>query len=214
MGPEVNIDSMRKLEKQIQQGTGNNIKLKHARNSLLVMSTRVPSEVLGSIFSWNAIPEGDFDGLQNGSYDFLFVCHHLLEVAYKTSELWYFWGNTLERWSKRCQHFGTDPLDLVLDGYHTGYVMPLSMDPHETRSGIVSHLIPYSLFAFGACALTYEPFASSSLADPHGKDVRPSSIEPMILHNLSDVSIFFARYRFPRLRKLHLTLSAGGITPP
>ena len=47
--------SVRDLEKQIEEGTGDLIQLKRTRNSLLNISTRVPPEILGAIFSWSAI---------------------------------------------------------------------------------------------------------------------------------------------------------------
>ena len=46
MGPEANIDLIRVLEKQIEEGNGDIIKLKRDRNSLLNISTRVPPEIL------------------------------------------------------------------------------------------------------------------------------------------------------------------------
>jgi len=79
MGPEVNIDSIRMSEKQIEQGPGNVMQPKRAQNHLLNISTRVPPQTLGPIFSWSVIgidPERDFNRLQNGSYDFLLVYHH------------------------------------------------------------------------------------------------------------------------------------------
>ena len=93
MGRETNFDSIHELEKQIEEGTGDTIQLKRTRNSLLNISTRVPPEILGSIFCWNVIPDGDyphFGGLRKGSYNFLLVCHHWFEVASHTPELWSF----------------------------------------------------------------------------------------------------------------------------
>ena len=46
MGRETNIHSIKTLEKQIEEGKGNIIELKRARN-LLNISTRVPPEILG-----------------------------------------------------------------------------------------------------------------------------------------------------------------------
>ena len=100
MGPEINIDSILALEKRIEEGLGDIIQFKRARNSLLNISTRVPVELLGQVFCWNVIP--DCNGyLKMGSYNFLLVCHRWFEVASGTPELWTYWGNTLGRWSRR-----------------------------------------------------------------------------------------------------------------
>ena len=75
MGPEINIDSILALEKQVKEGLGDIIQLKPARNSLVNISTLMPPELLGQVFRWNIIPDGDFGELKKGSYNFLLVCH-------------------------------------------------------------------------------------------------------------------------------------------
>ena len=117
------IESIRTLEKQIEEGKGDTVKLKRARNSLLNISTCVPPEILGEIFSWtlargNQTLGGDshFDEFPKGSYNFLLVCRHWFEVASHTPELWTFWGNTLEEWEKwHRRHLQVASIDLVLD---------------------------------------------------------------------------------------------------
>jgi len=209
MGHEINIDSIRDLERQIEQGTGDIIQLKRARNSLLNISVRVPPEILGFIFRCNVIPNGGsffFDGLRKGSYNFLLVCHHWFEVASRTPELWSFWGNTLKQWSRRYKRSGTGaPLDLVLSGYHMGssnipFDGPLrdAVRDRAARDTIRSvHLRTHR-----ASVLT--SILSSLTPDDEG--VRCSSIESIYLRHV-DASEFFARYRFPKLWSLQL--SAG-----
>ena len=117
MGPEINIESILELEEKIEEGTGDIIQLKRAGNSLLNISTCVPPEILGYIFRWNVIPAGNFDGLVEGSYNFVLVCYHWSEVASSTPNLWSFWGNTVEQWPKRYQHRGTAPIEVRLNEY-------------------------------------------------------------------------------------------------
>ena len=68
------------------------VDLKRTRNSLSNIS-KLPPEVLGNIFCRNVCFNDEFDGLEDGSHNFLFVCHHWYEVALGTPELWSFWGN-------------------------------------------------------------------------------------------------------------------------
>ena len=122
MGPETNIYSIRALEEQIKEGKGDVIKLKRARNSLLNISARVPPEILGRIFVFSLVRKAGRSPyhphivkLTKGCYNFLLVCHYWFDVAFRTPELWSFWGDTLEEW-KKCHHRpGATPLDLVLD---------------------------------------------------------------------------------------------------
>ena len=69
MDREINLDSIRSLDKQIEEYEKAIIRLKRTRNSLLNVSTLLPPEILGNIFRWNVIPDGDFGGLLKGSYN-------------------------------------------------------------------------------------------------------------------------------------------------
>jgi len=207
MGPEINIHSIRDLEKQIEEGTGDPIQLKRTRNSLLNISTRVPPEILGAIFRWNVIPDGgfplDFGGLQKGSYNFLLVCHHWFEVASHTPELWSFWGNTLRQWSRRYRCSETAPADLVLSRYHT-------TGPHIIFGGPLRDAVQ-DRAARGTIRSVHLQSRRRSLLrsilsslTPDGEEVQSSSIESISLRSV-DVSNFFARCRFPKLWYLHLS---------
>jgi len=117
MDREVNLDFIFALEKQIEERGGYEktvIQLKRTRNSLLNVSIFLPPEILGSIFRWNVIPDDDFGGLPDRSYNSLLVCHHWSEVASSTPELWSPWGNSIKDWTHRHDRCGTAPLDLVL----------------------------------------------------------------------------------------------------
>jgi len=206
MGHEINIHSIRDLEKQIEEGTGDLIQLKRTRNSLLNISIRAPPEILGAIFSWNAIPEGgflDFGGLQRGAYNFLLVCHHWFEVASHTPELWSFWGNTLRQWSRRHRCSETAPVDLVLRVYY-------SVDLRASFNGPLRDAIR-DRAARGTVRSVHLQNADKtllasilSLLIPDGEDIRSSSLESISLR-YADVSDLFSRCRFPKLWRLHLS---------
>ncbi|KAF9646519.1 hypothetical protein BDM02DRAFT_3009363 [Thelephora ganbajun] len=210
MGPEINIDHIRYLDKKIEEGAGDIIQLKRTRNSLLNISARVPPEILGSIFRWRIVPDDDRPpslSSRGGSYNFLRVCHHWFEVASRTPELWSYWGSTLKQWSQRYKRFGTTPVDLTLSGYNiydpnSPFDGPLrdALRDRAEHDGIRSlHLMSNrTILAFILSTLTFD-----------GEDVRCSSIESISLQCVGDfdvdVSNFFARYRFPKLRYLHLS---------
>ena len=50
MDREINLDSIRSLDKQIEEYEKAIIRLKRTRNSLLNVSTLLPPEILGNIF--------------------------------------------------------------------------------------------------------------------------------------------------------------------
>ena len=214
MGPETNIKSILALEKQIQEGTGDVIQLRRARNSLLNISAHVPPEILGHIFRWNVIREGDFGGLEKGSYNFLLVCHHWFQVASNTPELWTFWGNTLDQWSRHYQHFGTAPLDLVLDAPNYprntnnalfDNALRNALQDLAARDSIRSiHLRGSNTFLLGSVIF------SLILG---GEDIRCSNIESLIVQSTElYISDFLARYRFPKLRHFHLSVFIGTLS--
>ena len=205
MGPEINIDSILALEKQIEDGLEDVIQLKRTRNSLLNISTLMPPELLGQVFRWNVIPDSDYGELKMGSYNFLLVCHHWFEVASGTPELWSYWGNTLEDWSLRCQHPGTAPLDLILHTYiHAG--KPRVLDEHlrnALRDRAACDSIR-SLYLDGGATDLLSSIISSLTPDDEG--TRRSSIESLRLEcNCLGIFKFLGRHRFPKLRALRLS---------
>ena len=60
MDQENNRNSIRALEKQIEEHEKALIQLKRTRNSLLNVSILLPPEILGKIFHYNVVPDGDF----------------------------------------------------------------------------------------------------------------------------------------------------------
>ena len=212
MDQENNRNSIRALEKQIEEHEKALIQLKRTRNSLLNVSILLPPEILGKIFHCNVVPDGDFGGPSQGSYNFLLVCHHWFEVASRTPELWCSWGDSIQDWAHRCAHHGTVPLDLAL-GWYT---QPDSLGD-ELRDALRDRAARDTIRRVhlnnpNAKLLN---FIVSSITTK-GEGTQLSSVESFILQNgdysmvLVDVSDFFARYRFPKLK--HLRLSGCGIS--
>ena len=222
MDREVNIDAIRVLERRIEDGEGDTIQLKRARNSLLNIS-RIPPEVLGDVFVWRVVRGEDhslgtkshFNGVQKGSYNFLLVCHRWFEVAINTSELWNFWGNTLREWKNRHpQDPGVAPLDLVLHGHPTrddGAIVDEPLQGALRNRALQDTIRQIHLFGYHNIAQPVVPrilqLIISSLT-PNGEGVRCSSVESIDLRHPEaaslDVSDFFTRYRLSKLRSLFL----------
>jgi hypothetical protein len=203
MGREINFDSIRMLEEQIQEHERTLIRLKRARNSLLNVSTLLPPEILGNIFRWNVIPVGDFGGLSTTSYNFLLVCHHWFRVASGTPRLWGFWGNSVRDWAHRHVRCRTAPLDLVLawhSGHHLDDTLRDALQDRAVRDTIRRvHL--------NSSAGLLNSVISSIITK--GEETRSISLESFILQSAGesrvDVSNFFSRYHFPKLQRLDLS---------
>jgi len=202
---EINIKSIRALDEQINEHERVLIGLKRARNSLLNVS-RLPPEVLGKIFHWNVISKGNFDGLEDGSHNFLLVCHHWLEVASGTPELWSFWGNTLKDWARWHRRSGAAPLDLVLDGNSDDgtskfdAVLRDVLRDHAARDAVIRVNLRGG-----------DPDLLRSVISPLTaifEGIRPNNMASFGLWSWNntpvDVSNFFTRYHFPKLQRLHL----------
>jgi len=207
LSDEINVDSIRALDEKIKEHERLVIELKRARNSLLNVS-KLPPEVLGNIFRWNVTLKDDFGGLNKRSHNFLRVCHHWFEVAYRTPELWSFWGNTFEDWSRRCRHPEPAPLDLVLDNVraYDPFEYPISdtlseaLQDRATRDNIRRiHLRAQDSELLNEAITPLTPACEG---------VRPSSVVSFILLNGDDapvdVSDFFTRHRFLKLQRLRL----------
>ena len=181
------------------------IKLKRARNALLNVS-KLPPEVLGDIFRRNVTLKDDFGELEEGSRNFLLVCHHWFEVAVRTPEVWSFWGDTPTGWARWHRYSGTGPLDLVLgigDHYEAAFDDTLcdALQDHAARDSIRR----VHLWSQNATLLS----SIISPLTPAGEGIRSISVESFILQSQIgstpvDVSDFFARYRFPKLHRLEL----------
>ena len=212
MDHETNIHSIRALERQIEEGQGDIIQLKRARNSLLNISTRTPPEILGRIFAWSLVQEArrpafarDFRGLQKGSYNFLLVCHHWFEVASRTPELWSFWGNTLQDWKQRHHRSRATPLNLVLYGDRSD---PNVLFDESLQDAVRSRVIQGTIrqvHLMSDDGDTLTAIISSLTPDEGGQN---KNIESIVLGSWGltsvDISNFFARSHLSALRFLDL----------
>ena len=208
MDRETNIDLIRALDKQIEEGDGDIIKLKRDRNSLLNISTRIPPETLGHIFAQNLVRESHspFEGLQKGSYNFLLVCHHWFEVASRSPELWSFWGNTLQDWKKRHHRSGAIPLDLVLYGDKCDPGVPFDA---SLQSAVRSRVTQDAICQVHLSSNNGDTLnAIISSLTPNDEGGQNDNIESIIWKydgsTAVDASNFFARSSLSRLRSLDL----------
>ena len=177
-------------------------RLKRTRNSLLNIA-RIPPEILGHVFCFAVKTVGDshFARVQKDSYNFLFVCHHWFQVALHTPELWTSWGNSLKDWKRRYLRSGVSTLDLVLDEWYWeggSFDEDLRGALRDRAARDVIRKVHLRSNNPGLLA------AIVSSLTPEGDSVRRGSIESIVLSDV-DVSDFFARYRFPRLRDLYLS---------
>ena len=206
MDREINIDSIRALEGQIKDHERAVIRLKRVRNSLLNVS-RLPPEVLSKIFLRNVAPKSAFDGLDEGSHNFLLVCHHWFEVASGTPDLWSFWGNTPKDWARRYHLSGTTSLDLVLND--VGHEHEDYFDA-TLRNALQDRAARDTIRRIHLMAEDPE-FLSSVIASLTADCEEPQSngMVSVILWSQNatpvDVSDFFSHYRFPKLQRLCLT---------
>ena len=204
MDQEINLDSILTLERQIEEHERAIVQLKRIRNSLLNVSTLLPPEILGNIFRWNVIPDGDFGGLSKGSHNFLLVCNHWFEVASRTPELWSFWGNTVQDWARQHDRFGTAPLDLVLAEHPD---CDLDDNLRAALRDRAARDLVRSVHIRGTEAVGFLNSVISSIVT-EGEGTRSNNVESFIMDNRDrsyvDVSAFFSRYRLPKLRYLRL----------
>jgi len=211
MDCETNIDSIRALEEQIMEYERTVIKLKRARNSLLNVS-KLPPEMLGEVFRWNVIREGDFGGLNKRSHNFLTVCHYWFEVASRTSELWSSWGNTTKDWARWCHHHRTAPLDLILSTDYPDKDSDEEDDIDKNLRGAINGRATEDTIRSVHLKTNGSLLINDIITEltVKGEELRSNSMESLVLWNLHsttlmDVSDFFACYRFPKLQRLELT---------
>ena len=194
MDHEKNANSIRELDKQIGELERTIAQLKQTRNSLLNITTLIPPEILGKIFCLS----------QTTSYNFLFVCHHLFEVASHTPELWSSWGKTLRDWERRYACFGIGPLDFELE--HTRWQGQLDGPLLDTvRDRAARDLIRQISLK------SDDPDLLNSIISAITVDGLGLRMESFTVHNDSDgestvdLSDLFLRHRLPALRCLRLS---------
>ena len=202
---ETNSQSVQTVEEQTREHERAIIELKRARNSLLNIF-KLPPEVLGDIFHWNAAPTSDFLGWVDRSYNFLFVCHHWFEVGSRTPELWSFWGTSPKEWKLFCRYPGTTPLDLVLDANSYYYDYP-DHDMHKILQGRATRNTIRRIYLKARNSIHLISILSSLTVNREG--IQPNSLESFTLLNNDsgtvDLMKFFAHCHFPKLQHLEFS---------
>lgn len=169
-----------------------------------------PPEILGYIFQLavepQILPGGHINlaGVKKGSYNFLLVCHHWYEVARCTPELWSFWGADLESWRRHCLCHETYPIDLVLSDYSGRRISDEILNSAIKGRAKGDLVRKVHLGSMDKGLLT----SIISSLTPRDEGTQHSSIESIVLVCV-DVSDFFARHRFLKLRNLVLFESLG-----
>ena len=183
------------------------IKLKRARNSLLNVS-KLPPEIFGEIFRYNATLTTCLGPLDEESHNFFLVCHYWFNVASSILEIWSFWGYNLQDWTKRYLRHPTAPLNLTLDDAKFDFTN-VTLDD-SLRNALQARAAQDTIRRIHLVARDSRILNSiiSSLTGHEG--VRSSSVEVVHLRfenprNPPIVSDFFAYHRFQKLR--YLTLS-------
>ena len=199
------------LDKQIGQvDAGDITQLKRTGNSLVNFSARIPPEILGDIFYFNVAPDGDYGGLQSGSYNFLLVCRHWFEVAQGTPKLWIFWGKNPNEWSKRYQRskLTAGPLDLV-------FTPRPKLDETDKFSGPLKTALKERMASNSIRSVHLQSWSGQGVIGsvlssliPDGEAIfrRDSSIESIKIESNAflDALGFLRSYYFPKLQRLHL----------
>ena len=204
MGAEVDERRIRTLEMKIKAATGDSTELRIARNSLLNISTRVPTEILALIFYWIVLERRHLPRIRPCSYYFLLVCQHWYQVAMRTPALWSLWGHTLALWLRRFKRSGTTPVDLVLNGYVVGGPSaPLDEPIREALRDRMERNTLKSVQLWNERKSVLEDVLAA-LTPPHNV-VRTSSVETICLR-VVDASQFMSRHCFPKLTYLRLSM--------
>ena len=213
------MESTRTLGRQRVEGKGDAITLGRARDSFLNISMCLSPEILGYIFKFSitqkrsdlSFIDTTFNGLERGSYNFLFVCRRWYDVAINTPELWSFWGNTLRDWDKMCRRNKAAAVDLVLNRDPSGPgVLSIPL-----RGELRDRIARDEIRRIHLRSDDYDLLGSilSSLT-PDGEGVQEKCIESIIFHTEvipEELSDFFARSHLPRLQCLKI---AGAIRTP
>ena len=187
---------------------------KRAKNHLSSITIRIPPQILGYIFDlaitrkYSMYSENHFDGPEEGSYNFLLVCHHWSQVAFSTPKLWRFWGNTFQDWNERYHLSGNTSVDLVLDmdtDEEEELCAPLQDQLRDRITQDKIRRIHLQGHNIGSIL---------SLLTPDREDIHEKHIKSFMCSTTDDIpelQTFFARLHLPFLQCLYI---GGGCNTP
>lgn len=208
MGHEHNLDSIQAVEKEIENHELVISKLKQASNSPLNISTLIPPEILGNIFYWTVDLQREHSTSQKIPHNLLFVCRHWFEVALRTPQLWTSWGDSLQEWERRYACPRVPNLNLELAEVYSLEGRSISEPLRDAlRDRAARDLIRRVYLCIEDSAL----YSITSAITTGGGEIQQTNLESFEVHHLLgfgstvDLSDFFSRYRFPKLRRIGLS---------
>ena len=177
----------------------------------------IPPEILGRIFYWTVTLQQKYH--DQVPHNLLFVCHHWFEVALCTPQLWTSWGHTLQDWELRHTCPTSSELHLQLRD-ELGWIKnpeSLSKTLRDTLQDRATRDFIQRVSFVGIEAEALNPVISAITVP--GEEIQSISLESFEVRGRRhdwrhwvELSNFFARYCFPKLR--HLEISRYCNIPP
>ncbi|KAF9785364.1 hypothetical protein BJ322DRAFT_1218963 [Thelephora terrestris] len=207
MPPSASTDSDKLTQRDRPVGANHGARegdhITQTRPELIIGRVQTSARNTRDIFRRNVTLKSDFGQLEETSHNFLFVSHHLFEVASGTPELWGFWATTWKIGQNDTSD--TQRPHSTMEDHKNG---ALSTPACKTRSRIEPSGGPY-----GASISTPIQNSSTLLSLlARCEEIRSISVESVVLqcdndngyYESPDISDFLAYYHFHKLQHLEL----------